>query len=151
MSFIVFIDVIYNLYRCHLQSLQMSFVVFTQSNFFSALWKMFANLARFVKLSPTCNLSPHIIHNYATLCNIICQLNYRQLSPQKRLFTTIRRRICGDISAQIIQCCIKLYNFITQCCIILHPAAKQFDWVQIAFIVFITYDRLFLVSDKLLQ
>ena len=34
--------------------------------------------ASFVTLSPHCNLSPHIIDNYATLCNIICQLNYRQ-------------------------------------------------------------------------
>ena len=34
--------------------------------------------ASFVTLSPRCSLSPHIIDNYATLCNIICQLNYRR-------------------------------------------------------------------------
>ena len=34
--------------------------------------------ASFVTLSPRCNLSPNIIDNYATLCNIICQLNYRR-------------------------------------------------------------------------
>ena len=40
--------------------------------------------ARFVTLSPTCSLSPHIIKNYATLCNIICQLNYRRKNGRLR-------------------------------------------------------------------
>ena len=40
--------------------------------------------ARFVTLSPTCSLSSHIIHNYATLCNIICQLNYRRKNGRSR-------------------------------------------------------------------
>ena len=46
----------------------------TQSNFF----------ARFVTLSPRCILSPHIIDNYATLCNITCQLNYRRKNGRPR-------------------------------------------------------------------
>ena len=93
----------------------------TPSQTFSPRYAKFSPfIARFVTLSPTCNCIPHIIHNYATLCNIICQLNYGQLSPQKWLFTTIRRRICGDISPRIIQCCKMLYGFIIYCCIIVY-------------------------------
>ena len=86
------------------------FETIPQSNFFAALCIIFAIFRPFCDNIADMQL---IAAYYTQLCSIICQVNDGQLSPQKRSFTTIKRRICGDISPGITQCCIMLYNFVT--------------------------------------
>ena len=58
---------------------------FVQSQTFSPSYATFSPFfARFVTLLPRCNLSLHIIDNYAILCNILCQLNYHRKNGRSR-------------------------------------------------------------------
>ena len=69
---------------------------YTKSNFFAAC-NFSSFFACFVTLSLTCSLSPHIIHNYATLCNTISQLNYcRKTVVHRDKEAKMRRYIAAD-------------------------------------------------------
>ena len=77
-----------------LNSIKISPTVFP-SQTFSPRYETFSSFfACFVTLSPRCNLSPHIIDNYQHYMPI-------KLLLQKRSFTAIRQRKCGDISPRI--------------------------------------------------
>ena len=82
----------------------------SQSNFFAALCNIFAIFRPFCDIIADIWL---IAAYYKQLCNIMQHCMPIKLSPQKRSFTTIRRRNCGDISPRITYCCILVYKFVT--------------------------------------